>query len=662
MNLLIVESPAKAKKIQGFLGSGWIVRASVGHVRDLPGSGQTIPEKYRALPWINLGVDVEGNYRTVYLVYEDKKKIIRDLKHACKDADEVLLATDPDREGESIAWHLAQELGLKAPKRVTYQEITETAIKKAIANPRSIDMNLVAAQESRRILDRLVGYGSSPLVSKALGTSDKRRSHSAGRVQSAALMMLAGREHARMGFASASVNGVKVRIGTAPEFQATLIRLGTQTIATPASFGPDGALKADAQEHLLLSSAQAKEAAGILTNSSLTVVQVSKKPLVRRAPAPLTTSALQQAASKLKFSAKKTADTAQRLYEQGLITYIRTDSPALSDEAVRLGQNVLRELFGAQVLPEQVRRHAAKGNAQEAHEAIRPTEFTAPEQTGLEGDELALYRLIYETTLASLMKDAAGERTSVLLDSGKGHLLAAAGTVITDPGYLQLLKDEEDGEEDASLPALQKQQSIPCVGAEVTSAQSKPPARFTEGKLIAALEKVGIGRPSTYPSILGTLQNRGYVVNEKGALHVTPLGLVATGYLSVQLPSIVDRHFTARMEEDLDRIAGGELRATTYLDTVWKNGLALSIAQAGVAAPQVAVPGFPGAVLSSKNSEVTLSYQGRTAILHEKVLSEELTEKNLERLMNGQAVRGQRASRPKTTGSKAGTRKKTSLA
>lgn len=661
MKLLIVESPAKARKISAMLGKGWWVQASVGHVRDLPIPGEKLPEKYQDVPWAQLGVNVNDNFKTIYVVYKDKKNIIRDLKKLTQDASEVFLATDPDREGESIAWHLKEELGLKNVQRVTYQEITETAIRRALERPRPLDMQLVAAQEARRILDRLVGFAASPKVTSSIGQGARQRKLSAGRVQSATLLILASREHSRMAFTSAEVHEVRTTLAGPPEFQATLTQLQGKVVATTSSYGPDGQLKEDAKEHHLLSKTEAENLAVQLGGKTLTVSSVTKKPISRKPPAPITTSGLQQLGGRLKFNARKISETAQHLYEQGHITYIRTDSPVLSDEAVTKGQALLRSMFGDGCLPDQVRKHTAGGSAQEAHEAIRPTQFTPPEQTGLEGDELKLYRLIFETTLASLMKDAVGEKTDILLEIGTS-LFMTSGTVILEPGYLQLFDDQDD-QDAANLPNLEVGQRLAVLRAEATTSKSKPPPRFTEPSIIKAIEKAGIGRPSTFTATIETLKSRGYVLNNKNQLHVTPLGLVVAGYLQQQMPTMVNRQFTAEMEQQLDQIAAGKMNAVAYLNRVWKQQLGPQIEAATTTPPKVAVPGFAGAVLSSQNGRIILSVEGKSAALHEDVLSEELVPKNRETLLASQPVgrtrsAASRGSTPRKSRTKKGTRKK----
>lgn len=644
MKLLIVESPAKAKKIQSLLGRGWTVRACLGHVRDLPARKEDLPEKHRDLPWARLGVNVEDNYAPLYVIREGKHKTIQELKAAAKGAEQVLLASDPDREGESIAWHLAVLLGLgKAAQRVTYQEITERALRQAVAQPRPIDYHLVGAQETRRVLDRLAGYGVSPLLWSAVGGSQ-----SAGRVQSAALMLLSQREHSRLAFIPAAYWRVTVGVDSRPPFRATVVALRDVPLARAASFTPQGGLKPEVQV-VQLDAEKAEQLKAYLERQRGVVQAVDVTPVTRKPPAPFTTSTLQQAANaKLKLGAAVVTKLAQTLYENGFITYIRTDSPNLSEEAQTLAREAVQCRFGPTALPEKARQYATRSaNAQEAHEAIRPAgKFLTPEDTDLRGDELALYRLIYDRTLASQMQDATGEKTSITLRAGQ-VTLQASGTRLIEKGFTVLYDDQEADEDEQTLPRVQVGESFALKDARADEKRSSAPARYTEGKFVQLMERAGIGRPSTYGSTLDTLQKRGYVTVRNRQLHVTPLGLLIAGYLMRQVPQLVDTTFTAQMERDLDRIAEGELTRTQYLDGVWKGNLAPAIERAGRASPRVQVPHLD-AVFEVRAGQVLVRAQGQSVPLPEGLLPEDLTEKTLADVLNG-TFKGKRTKREAST-------------
>ncbi|BDP44497.1 hypothetical protein DAETH_44660 (plasmid) [Deinococcus aetherius] len=648
MKLLIVESPAKAKKIQSLLGRGWTVRACLGHVRDLPARKEDLPEKHCALPWARLGVNVEDNYAPLYVIREGKHKTIQDLKAAAKGAEQVLLASDPDREGESIAWHLAVLLGLgKEAQRVTYQEITQSALRQAVAHPRPIDYHLVGAQETRRVLDRLAGYGVSPLLWSAVGGNQ-----SAGRVQSAALMLLSQREQSRLAFVPASYWRVTVGVDSCPPFRATVVALRDVPLATAASFTPQGELKPDVQV-VQLDAGKAEQLKAYLERQWGVVQAVEVTPVTRKPPAPFTTSTLQQAANaRLKLGAATVTKLAQALYENGFITYIRTDSPSLSEEAQTLAREAIQGRFGPTALPEKARQYATRSaNAQEAHEAIRPAgKFLIPEDAGLSGDELALYRLIYDRTLASQMRDATGEKTSITLKAGQ-VTLHASGTRLIEKGFTVLYDDQEADEDEQALPRVQVGESFALRDARAEEKRSSAPARYTEGKFVQLMERAGIGRPSTYGSTLDTLQKRGYVTVRQRQLHVTPLGLLIAGYLMRQVPQLVDTTFTAQMERDLDRIAEGELTRTQYLDGVWKGNLAPAIERAGRTPPRVQVPHLD-AVFEVRAGQVQVRAQGRSVPLPEGLLPEDLTEKTLADVLNG-TFKGKRIKREASTKGKA---------
>jgi len=631
MKLLMVESPAKAKKIQGYLGSGWRVMACLGHVRDLPSTKEEVPEAFREMPWARLGINVEDHYAPLYVVRDGKGKTVKALRAAAKQADEVLLAADPDREGESIAWHLSVLLSLgKGAQRVTYQEITPEAIRRAVASPRSINLRLVAAQETRRTLDRLAGYGVSPLLWEAVGGPQ-----SAGRVQSAALMLLAQREQSRLAFVPAGYWRVTVQVGSQPPFRATAVALRDVPLATASSFTPQGHLKPDLRV-TQLDAEKASQLTAYLDRQSATVQSAEVTPVTRKPPAPFTTSTLQQAANaKLKLGAAAVTKLAQTLYEAGLITYIRTDSPSLSDEALQLARQAVQTRFGEGALPVAPRQYAAKSkDAQEAHEAIRPAgSFATPGATRLSGDELALYTLVYDRTLASQMRDALGEKTSILLQAGV-VTLHASGTRLTEKGFTALYDDQETADEEQRLPALQPGDVFALSGAEAEEKRSTAPGRYTEGKFVQLMEKAGIGRPSTYGSTLETLQKRGYIAVRTRQLHVTPLGLLIAAYLMNQVPQLVDAKFTASMETDLDRIATGDLTRTQYLDQIWKGTLAPAIHRANQTPPRVRLPHVE-ATLEARKGQVFLTADGQSAPVPEGLMPEDLTGQVLAEVLSG---------------------------
>ncbi len=585
--------------------------------------------------------------------------MIRELNTAAKAAEAVYLASDPDREGESIAWHLSVVLGLgKDALRVTYQEISERAIRQAVASPRRIDFQLVAAQETRRVLDRLAGYGVSPLLWKAVGGPQ-----SAGRVQSAALMLLSKREQARLSFVPSAFWRITAVIGSTPAFRATVTALRGVPLATAASFTAQGQLKPDL-EVAQLDTQKAEQLVEYLHRQQAVVQRIEVTPVVRRPPPPLTTSGLQQAANaKLKLGAAQVTSLAQRLYEGGLITYIRTDSPHLSDEAIELAREALAVRFGPSALPQTGRQYAARSaNAQEAHEAIRPAgKFLSPEQSALSGDERALYQLIYDRTLASQMRDAVGEKTSVWLQAGQVSLLAS-GTRLTEKGFTALHDDQDAELEDQALPGLEAGDHFPIREAKAEEKRSSAPPRFSEGKFVQAMEKAGIGRPSTYGATLSTLQKRQYLALRNRQLHVTPLGLLIASYLMKQVPQLVDAQFTAQMEGDLDRIANGELGRVAYLDQIWKETLSPAIERAQRHSPRVKLPQVD-AVLEVRGGVVKLVSQHRCAVLPEGVMPEDITPQTIGALLSGQfqvskAPHAVKATSPKPAAARSSRKKK----
>jgi len=572
--LVIVESPAKARTIAGYLGPDFIVESSVGHIRDLPDSAAEIPEKYKGESWARLGVDVEHGFEPLYVVDPDKKKTVAQLRKQLADADELLLATDEDREGEAIAWHLLEVLKPKVPaRRMVFHEITRDAIERALEETRDVDERLVDAQESRRILDRLYGYEVSPVLWKKV-----MRGLSAGRVQSVATRLVVQRERERMAFRAAEWWDL---LGTFdPEsFEARLVSVEGQRVATGRDFGADGKLRGEARQ---LDEESARGLADRLQDSSFRVASVERKPYTRRPSPPFMTSTLQQEASrKLRFSAQTTMRLAQRLYENGYITYMRTDSTTLSESALTAAREQVTSLFGADYVPPQPRRYERKvKNAQEAHEAIRPSgdRFRTPQDVRSEvsPDEHALYELIWMRTIASQMKDAQGQTVSLRIaaDSSAGEAVefGASGTVITFRGFLAAYEEGRDADraaqeedEERRLPNLAEGDSVELRALEPQGHETSPPARYTEATLVRTLEELGIGRPSTYASILGTILDRGYVFKRGTALVPAFLAFSVVGLLEKHFSRLVDYDFTASMEDDLDRIASGDEHRVEWL-------------------------------------------------------------------------------------------------
>ena len=581
--LVIVESPAKAKTIKAYLGPGYTVEASVGHIRDLPTTDtkHKIPPDIAAKPWAKLGVDVDHDFETVYVVSDGKDDQVRKLKQLLKDADELYLATDEDREGEAIAWHLEQELKPKVPvKRMVFHEITKDAIQRAVANPRQIDMQLVSAQETRRVLDRLYGYEVSPVLWRKItnGTS-------AGRVQSVATRLVVERERERMAFVPAAYWDLTAlfdtqRPGDDPHTMISrLAAVGGARVAQGRDFGSDGVLKARS-DVVHLDEEAARALAASLADTQFAVTSVERKPY-RRAPyAPFRTTTLQQEAGrKLGFGAQRTMQVAQKLYENGFITYMRTDSITLSDTALTAARAQVRELYGAEYLPDAPRKYESKvKNAQEAHEAIRPSGdgFRTPVQTRLAGDEFRLYELIWMRTVASQMKDATGHSVTVRVggDTADGRPVefTASGKVISFHGFLKAYvegSDDPDAELDdreRRLPAVDEGDALAAAELTAEGHSTKSPARYTEASLIKELEEREIGRPSTYASIINTIQRREYVFKKGTALVPSFLAFSVVGLLEKHFGSLVDYAFTARMEEDLDRIARGEAEQIPWLN------------------------------------------------------------------------------------------------
>jgi DNA topoisomerase I len=590
-SLVIVESPAKAKTISGYLGPGYVVEASYGHVRDLPRNAADVPAKYKSESWSSLGVDVNNDFAALYVVSPDRTKQVTKLKTLLKDSAELLLATDEDREGEAIAWHLVETLKPKVPvKRMVFHEITRPAIRQAVASPRAIDQSLVDAQEARRILDRLYGYEVSPVLwKKVMPKGPDGRALSAGRVQSVATRIVVQRERERMRFHSADYWDIRAMLavdkalaGEGPRtFPATLISVDGDRVATGKDFDPaTGAVRTGAGV-VHLDEDGARGLAARLDGRPFEVNRVEEKPYRRRPYAPFITSTLQQeAARKLRYSSAQTMRTAQRLYENGYITYMRTDSVNLSETALAAARSQIAELFGDRFVPPQPRQYTAKvKNAQEAHEAIRPAgdTFRTPGEVAgeLSTEEFKLYELIWRRTIASQMTDAVGFSVSVRIRTvsatGEECDFGASGKTITDPGFLKAYvesSDDADAEADDvehRLPNLAKGQPLLADSIEAVLHATQPPARYTEASLVKALEELGIGRPSTYASIMQTIQDRGYVFKRGQALIPSFLAFAVVGLLEGHFPRLVDFDFTAAMENELDDIAGGEAAALDFL-------------------------------------------------------------------------------------------------
>ncbi|MEU8872413.1 type I DNA topoisomerase [Streptomyces javensis] len=579
--LVIVESPAKAKTIKGYLGPGYVVEASVGHIRDLPNGAAEVPDKYTG-EVRRLGVDVEHDFQPVYVVNSDKKSQVKKLKELLADSDELFLATDEDREGEAIAWHLQEVLKPKVPvRRMVFHEITKDAIRAAVANPRELNQRLVDAQETRRILDRLYGYEVSPVLWKKV-----MRGLSAGRVQSVATRLVVERERDRIAFRSAEywdltgtfATGRAGDVSDPGTFGARLTAVDGLRVAQGRDFTSLGQLK-DGLNVLHLDEAGARSLATALADTAFTVRSVESKPYRRSPYAPFRTTTMQQEASrKLGFGAKATMQVAQKLYENGYITYMRTDSTVLSDTAVAAARAQVTQLYGADYLPDKPRTYAGKvKNAQEAHEAIRPSgdRFRTPAETGLTGDQFRLYELIWKRTVASQMKDAIGNSVTVKIggraSDGRDAEFSASGKTITFHGFM---KAYVEGADDPNAELDDRERRLPQVaeGDRLTAEEitadghaTKPPARYTEASLVKELEEREIGRPSTYATILGTILDRGYVFKKGTALVPSFLSFAVVNLLEKHFGRLVDYDFTAKMEDDLDRIARGEAEAVPWL-------------------------------------------------------------------------------------------------
>ena len=584
--LVIVESPSKARTIAGYLGSGYVVESSVGHIRDMPDSAAEIPAKYRGEPWARLGVNVDDNFEALYVVQSGKRQQVSKLKSLLKDADELLLATDEDREGEAIAWHLVEELKPKVPThRMVFHEITPEAISRAIASPREVDQGLVDAYQARRVLDRLYGYEVSPVLWKKVMPK-----LSAGRVQSVATRLVVDRERERIAFRAASYSDLEAEFATRDHqkpqngeptsFTATLVAVDGRRVAQGRDFTSTGELRT--QDVLHLDSAAAAALAERLDGASFSVASVERKPYRRSPYAPFRTTTLQQEASrKLGFSAKHTMSVAQRLYENGYITYMRTDSITLSQTAISAARRQAAELYGASYVPDAPRIFTNKvKNAQEAHEAIRPAgdSFRTPAQvarTGLSSDERRLYELIWQRTVASQMKDATGESVSVRVagtsTAGERAEFGATGKVISFYGFLKAYVEGADDpaaeldDRERRLPPLAETDPLDVLRLGPADHSTRPPARYTEASLVKELEDREIGLPSTYASIIGTILDRGYVFKRGTALIPSFLAFAVVTLLEGHFGQLVDYEFTAQMEDVLDEIARGEAERVPWL-------------------------------------------------------------------------------------------------
>jgi DNA topoisomerase-1 len=602
--LVIVESPTKARKIAQYLGANYIVESSRGHIRDLPRAAADVPAKYKSEPWARLGVNVDDDFEPLYIISPDKKSTVTELKALLKDVDELYLATDGDREGEAIAWHLLETLKPTVPvKRMVFHEITEPAILAAAASPRDLDIDLVDAQETRRILDRLYGYEVSPVLWKKVAPK-----LSAGRVQSVATRIIVSRERERMAFRSAGYWDVTAELDASvsdpeaspPKFTAKLNLVDGRRVASGRDFDSVGAVKKP-DEVLVLDEAAATALASGVRGAQLTVSSVEQKPYTRKPYPPFMTSTLQQEAGrKLRFSSERTMSIAQRLYENGYITYMRTDSTTLSESAITAARNQAGQLYGQEYVHPSPRQYTRKvKNAQEAHEAIRPAGdvFQTPGQlhSALDSDEFRLYELIWQRTVASQMADARGTTLSLRISgtarSGEQVVFNASGRTITFAGflkaYVESLDEQAGGEADdaeSRLPNLTQGQRVDAAGLTADGHTTSPPARYTEASLIKALEDLGIGRPSTYSSIIKTIQDRGYVHKKGSALVPSWVAFAVTGLLEQHFGRLVDYDFTAAMEDELDEIASGNEQRTNWLNNFYfggEHGVDGSIARAG---------------------------------------------------------------------------------
>ncbi len=578
-SLIIVESPTKAKTIKKFLPGSVTVDSCNGHIRDLPASAREIPAKLKKNKWASLGIDIDNNYEPLYIISPEKRKTVSRLKKLIREADELILATDEDREGEGISWHIVDELKPSIPvKRMVFHEITEEAIRAALENCREIDENLVHAQETRRILDRLVGYTLSPLLWKKIGPG-----LSAGRVQSTAVQLLVERERERMRFRSGSYWDLKAQLRTGnstedPSFEAAMTHLSDKRLASGKDFNEATGKLKKADQVVLLDKQQAAALREELMAAEWSVNRIETKQQKRSPAPPFTTSTLQQEANrKFGFSARDTMRAAQKLYEEGYITYMRTDSMHLSGQAIDAARSAVQHMYGEKYLNPRARTFSRKvKGAQEAHEAIRPAgnRFRLPKETPLSGREARLYDLIWKRTMATQMADARLEFTNVFIEAASGKTRAtfkATGKRTLFPGFFRAYVEGSDDPEaqlenqESLLPDLEKAQPLLCKEVTPLEHETKPPLRFTEASLVKELEKNGVGRPSTYATILGTIMERDYVRKDGNALVPTFTAFAVTELLEKHFPDLVDLHFTSEMEERLDDIARGKNDRLNYL-------------------------------------------------------------------------------------------------
>ena len=580
--LVIVESPAKARKISGFLGKNYKVLASIGHVRDLPVGKKEVPKQYHNEPWVNLAVNTEDDFSPIYVVPSEKKKIVKELKAALKDSEELIIATDEDREGESIGWHLVELLAPKVPvSRMVFSEITKTAIQHAIQHTRELDTNLVSAQETRRVLDRLYGFTLSPLLWKKIAGG-----RSAGRVQSVAVRLIVLRELERMAFKSGSYWDIKADLETGQQenFSALLVTVNGKKIATGKDFDESTGKLKEGADVLLLEEKDARDLQQKLLDADWSVSNIAERNEVRRPYPPFTTSTLQQEANrKLNMDSRQTMQVAQRLYEGGHITYMRTDSVNLSNEAINAARDRVKNNYGDDYLSPHPRQFSTKSqNAQEAHEAIRPsgTEMKTADDLGLSGPEFRLYDLIWKRTVATQMADAQLKFQSVTIQAEHTEF-RATGRIVTFPGFFRAYVEGVDDpdaalqEQQDALPEMKEKDQLACKQLDPSGHETKPPARYTEASLVKALEANGVGRPSTYASIISTIQERKYAQKKNKQLIPTFTAVAVNRLLEQYFPRLVDTEFTAQMEQRLDDIASGQDNRVSYLADFYngKDGL-----------------------------------------------------------------------------------------
>ena len=579
-SLVIVESPAKARTIGKFLGKNYTIEASIGHIRDLPQGAKEVPEKYKGEDWAYLGVNVNEKFEPIYVVPSEKSKQVKKLKDALKEADQLLLATDEDREGEAISWHLCQVLKPKVPvQRLVFHEITKDAILDAINHPRQVDEDLVRAQETRRILDRLYGYDVSPLLWRKV-----RRGLSAGRVQSVAVRLIVEREWERMAFVSATywdLIGHFAKL-SGEDFQAMLVSVDGKKLPTSRDFDSSTGKIKD-ENLLLIDETGAKDLKARLATGKCVVNKIESRPYTQKPSPPFTTSTLQQEMNrKFSFTARRTMQAAQSLYENGHITYMRTDSTNLAEVAIKMARELVGSQYGPEFLPDKPRSYQTKvKNAQEAHEAIRPAgaEFAFPEdlKAKLTADEFKIYDLIWKRTIASQMADAQGRRTTIQVGV-EGAIFQVSGKTIDFPGFLRAYVEGSDdpnadlADREKVLPSVEEGEELKVLDLDPKDHTTQPPNRYSEAALTRTLEEKGIGRPSTYASIIDTILARDYVFKKGNALVPTWVAFAVCRLLKLHLPDLVDYQFTAELEDELDAISRGELGSTEYLESFYHGG------------------------------------------------------------------------------------------